>query len=1249
MEESTAPTSTTNAVDTARPQGSTQRSNSENLNFRTSGSNSSGSSGYGGKQSSLPTAQKDTKTMEDNATTASISNAVDSAYSQSNSRSLSSESSQCRMRGSNSSGSSGYGGKQTTAMLQAQAENSASSGNSAELTTTKDLKRSKNKGRMKKSKTKQSQNRSNDATATTLVQETKSQEIKPINNKSITPTQEEQTTLATDTITLEDVSTNAEIKINRIVESIPDKQAAESETLQKDIPSDTKPIHEHNAIPLSSTESMKDKTDSHLDESSATDKPGSDDLEVDNILSHSKVEQQTAEHRTNLNQESFCCAISMHDGVILSTTANLTDSLGFPKDMWLGRAFIDFVHPKDRPTFASQITSGYIDHISLKEDYLRQSNFEKTPLYVLLRCYRSFDACGFAVKNKPISYKPFKLIFRKAPQMPGYSASPPNGDSALRIICAIALSSIYKVPDEAMKKQNAKFTTRHTAAGILVHIDGTSVSAIGYMPQDIIGKSILDLFHPDDMIILKTASELLMKNTQVADGRVSTPPYRFLIKNGCYITLETKWTRVFNPWSRKLEFVNGDHCILKGPNQCDIFAKTGKFACNFPNVILEKAAILKNELLKSLSEPVPYPSDSVKQQVSKRCQALASFMESLLAGVKRQELKLDWLSECEPAASEHGSVMLGEISPHHHSNHDDSKSSSETPPTYNQLNYFENLNRFFNSVQPTFVPNEFKSLSYQIDHVPTNDKDRMLSPIQQCGEESGGSFNSSSDSPQFESTNTSNTSNNGNPNKKNLVLTEALVSRHTDDMELQMVKNHKKYRTRISDKKKAPDKGHNQTSRNQPMKRSRPNELGGNELGKDTNSHNQNEHRYASNVADSAQINKSTAQTETKKTNNEGRPSTNHAMGQNSKVQAVHLWPPFSVNATTTQDNIPTNTIPNSINQFLLSKHLSTPILSTPQYYVSPVNPNGILKIDQKLSDHSPKVINTPPNGGATGNPSNPYTLQYIKSLMSQPQQFLSQNMIYPYQPLTYQPLPMIQQKTVTTAQASGATNVSLEMPSTSQQAIRKMASDQLSNMVLYGNIDNAEPVNLSTTANVTVAKLKVKPWAKMKEDSDEIDASNSSFSSSFFDSQLRTDESWESDKTTSRDDTMGDNESNASAQGVKKRGKIPYWMKNVDSTPELVLRYQLKTRELEDALQADLRVLREINQPGMVNEQLNQLYFELDSENQGKSAHISLGNTPSNSSEDEENMSKKKKNTHYSKLSMIYEENAPVQPPVEM
>lgn len=96
-----------------------------------------------------------------------------------------------------------------------------------------------------------------------------------------------------------------------------------------------------------------------------------------------------------------------------------------------------------RSTFASQITSRFLNHISIKDDYLKSSILDKTAVYVLLRCYRGFDTCGFGVKNKPTTYKPFKLLFRKAPEMPSSSVSQ-DGNSALRIICAIALSSVYK-------------------------------------------------------------------------------------------------------------------------------------------------------------------------------------------------------------------------------------------------------------------------------------------------------------------------------------------------------------------------------------------------------------------------------------------------------------------------------------------------------------------------------------------------------------------------------------------------------------------------------------------------------------------------------------------------------------------------------------------------------------------------------------------------------------------------------------
>lgn len=135
-----------------------------------------------------------------------------------------------------------------------------------------------------------------------------------------------------------------------------------------------------------------------------------------------------------------------------------------------------------------------------------------------------------------------------------------------QIICSNKLNIFrldISVPDETLQKNRSKFSTRHSAAGILMHIDGTAVTAIGYMPQDIIGQSILDFFHPEDMYTIKHSYELLMKSA-ITDAHVSTAPYRFLIKKGCYITLVTQWTRVFNPWSRKLEFVTGDHCVSRG-------------------------------------------------------------------------------------------------------------------------------------------------------------------------------------------------------------------------------------------------------------------------------------------------------------------------------------------------------------------------------------------------------------------------------------------------------------------------------------------------------------------------------------------------------------------------------------------------------------------------------------------------------------------------------------------------------------
>lgn len=98
----------------------------------------------------------------------------------------------------------------------------------------------------------------------------------------------------------------------------------------------------------------------------------------------------------------------------------------------------------------------------------------------------------------------------------------------------------------------------------MTHIDGISVGAFGYLPQDLVGRSIFDFYHPDDLAFLKGVYETVMHKGQTAGVSFCSKEYRFLIQNGCYITMNTEWTSFVNPWSRKLEFVIGHHRILKG-------------------------------------------------------------------------------------------------------------------------------------------------------------------------------------------------------------------------------------------------------------------------------------------------------------------------------------------------------------------------------------------------------------------------------------------------------------------------------------------------------------------------------------------------------------------------------------------------------------------------------------------------------------------------------------------------------------
>ena len=530
----------------------------------------------------------------------------------------------------------------------------------------------------------------------------------------------------------------------------------------------------------------------------------------------------------------FCAAVSLNDGMVLQTTPTITAVLGFPKDMWHGRSFIDFVHPMDRTTFTNKITStvmlpfGDLNKNPSKMEKEEGAGAGKTStvmrssvalfdashsFFCRLRMYNSLKQGKFSVRNQNTVYTPFKLRvdFREigactadpavtsevgsspksgsmSEATSGHSGNEVGIQSVCLIIAAIPLTTAYNQADQ-MNPVGGTFMTRHSAAGKYTKVDESAIPYLGYLPQDMEGEDIFDFYHPSDLGTIKEAYENIMADQGKS---FKSGSYGFKVKNGGYITLETVWSCFINPWSKKLEFVDGKHTILKGPSNPAVFADPGEVPseqkqnedANDSNkatpansssnatpvaqprnsdevaetgsssspVDPKKQKSLQESIKILLKEPITRVAASYRADFthhsSRRRKKLASFMGTLLEEMTRVETP--------KALSTTGNTsVLGNISPHH------DETGSESPPSYNQLNYNDNLTRFFNSQPKTLTEKE--ASESEPKSIMSKEAFKNAASIQaHAYDTSSGSRLMRSESPPFDNSNTATNSESGN-------------------------------------------------------------------------------------------------------------------------------------------------------------------------------------------------------------------------------------------------------------------------------------------------------------------------------------------------------------------------------------------------------------------------------------------------------------------------------------------------------
>ncbi|NWX51048.1 PER3 protein, partial [Steatornis caripensis] len=142
------------------------------------------------------------------------------------------------------------------------------------------------------------------------------------------------------------------------------------------------------------------------------------------------------------------------------------------------------------------------------------------------------------------------------------------------------------------------FTTTHTPGCVFLEIDDRAVPLLGYLPQDLIGTSILMYLHPEDRPLMVAIHRKILKFA--GQSPFEHLPIRFCTQNGDYVILDTSWSSFVNPWSRKVVFIIGRHKVRTSPLNEDVFSARSKETSSVEKEIKE----LQGQIYKLLLQPV---------------------------------------------------------------------------------------------------------------------------------------------------------------------------------------------------------------------------------------------------------------------------------------------------------------------------------------------------------------------------------------------------------------------------------------------------------------------------------------------------------------------------------------------------------------------------------------------------------------------------------------------------------------------
>lgn len=313
---------------------------------------------------------------------------------------------------------------------------------------------------------------------------------------------------------------------------------------------------------------------------------GQDQRKDATVCTLEELERVTSEHNLK-NTDSFVMVFSLSSGRVLYMSEQAPSLLCCKRKYLESAKFVELLFHQDVNVFYSHTAQPHLPP---------WSNSHSAGVLFDTAQVKSFFCRirGSKDREGEMRYNPFRIT-------PYLLKVQGTGSGEEEEPCCLALAeriiSGYEAPRIPMDKRI--FTTTHSPGCVFLEVDDRAVPLLGYMPQDLIGTSLLTCIHPEDHPLMLSMHRQIIK--YAGQPPFEHSPVRLRCQNGDYITLDTSWSSFINPWSRKVAFIIGRHKVRTSPLNEDVFAARAK---DFVPVTYEEIKELQAKIYKLFLQPV---------------------------------------------------------------------------------------------------------------------------------------------------------------------------------------------------------------------------------------------------------------------------------------------------------------------------------------------------------------------------------------------------------------------------------------------------------------------------------------------------------------------------------------------------------------------------------------------------------------------------------------------------------------------